>query len=81
MQPTISSYNAAIAAWGRSGRPDAEPRARALLDRAQAAGLPPNVITYSSLLSALSRSRDKAAPLRAQVPGIGPYLNFYLAPN
>lgn len=36
-----------------------------VFNRALKDGVRPNVITFSSLLSALSRSRDKHAPLRA----------------
>ena len=60
VEPDTVSYNTVISAWGRSSNSNASIRAFNLFTLAKTSNLKLNVITYTSLLSALAKANNES---------------------
>jgi len=70
-ETTTQHFNLVLDAWRRSGTPDAAKRTEEILnymEKLSAAGvanIKPNLITYTTVIQTLSRSRQRSCPKRA----------------
>eukprot|EP00554_Chaetoceros_debilis_P007409 CAMPEP_0194072582 /NCGR_PEP_ID=MMETSP0149-20130528/290_1 /TAXON_ID=122233 /ORGANISM="Chaetoceros debilis, Strain MM31A-1" /LENGTH=1273 /DNA_ID=CAMNT_0038752479 /DNA_START=363 /DNA_END=4187 /DNA_ORIENTATION=+ len=73
LKPNAMCYNCCIDAWSKSGVDDAEENARRMLDRMStmseklsAPELKPDTISYTSIITAISRRKHSDGPARAE---------------